>query len=260
MLGFYLWINVFRTLHQTVPGKKEKRVELGRVTLILFATSLIFTLPWILVNASEEKAIARFEDLLKIDEKRASYGYETLACYFRDKEDYEKTVESWKKAIAITPNPRYFGGLGNAYAKLKKYDEATEALSRGIQMGPNPIYLPQLHNSLAVCLTEVGRFEEAVVQLKKAVGLAPQNAEYNYNLGHILGLAGRYQEAVPYFESALKFDPNNTKAYKMLGITNALTGRKEEAKKYFQIYLNSKPTDAQTIKAIMDSLGIDVGK
>jgi tetratricopeptide (TPR) repeat protein len=267
LLGLYLCINAFRTLHQTVRDRKEKAGELNqepygswlsRVTLVLFTTSVIFTLPWMLVNASKDKAIVRFEDLLKIDEKRAAYGYETLACYLCDKGNHEKTVEYWKKAIAITPNARYFGGLGYAYAKLKKYNQAIEAISRGIQMGADRIYLPFLHNSLAICLAEVGRYDEAVSELRKAIDYDPENADYYYVLGHILGLAGRYQEAVPYFETALKLDPNNAKTYKMLGITYGIIGKKEEAEKNLMIYLKLMPNNAPAVKAIMDSLKIDV--
>ena len=74
-LGLYLMLNFLRTLHKTVQGRKEKVMELNhepygvwlnRMTVILFVTSLVSTLPWILVNASEGKAIARFENLLKI--------------------------------------------------------------------------------------------------------------------------------------------------------------------------------------------------
>jgi tetratricopeptide (TPR) repeat protein len=269
LLGLYLCLNAFRTLHQMVRDRKEKAEKLSqepygswlsRVTLVLFTASVIFTLPWILVNASEGKAIARYEDLLIIDQKRGGYGYETLASYFRDKGDYEKTIESLKKAVAISPNARYFAGLGSAYVKLGKYDQAIEAYNRSMQMEPNQMYLPLLYNGLALSLAKVERYDESVDNLKRAISLAPRNAEYNYNLGHILGLAGRYQEALPYFEMALKLDPNDVKTYKMLGVTNALTGRKEEAKKYFRIYLNSMPNDAETIKAIIDSLGIDMGK
>jgi len=247
--GIYLTINICR---------KMKMVELSRLTLIIFVTASIFTLPWIWTNASEKKAIARFEDLLTLDEKRAPYGYETLASYFRDKDDQEKTVEFLKKAIAISPHPRYFGALGNAYQKLTRYHQAIEAYERSIQMEPNQKSIYAMYMNLGICLVEVGRYDEAISQLKKAISLKPDEAVLYYNLGRIMRRAEKYEEAVPYFEISLKLDPSNVYAYKILGITYAQIGKKEEAKRNLEKYLKSKPVDASQIEGILDSIDIDM--
>lgn len=242
LLGLYLALEVFR---------KERIAQLSRVTLIFIVTSLISTLPWILVNASEEKAIARFKDLLKIDEKRAAHGYETLACYFRDKGEHQKTVKLWEKAIAINPNPRYFAALGNTYLWLKRYDQAMEALGRSIQMAPDSPGIHVAHRDLGNTLAAMERYDEAVSQLKKAISLKPRRSEYYYTLGKILGRAGRYEGALPYFEMTLRLDPGDTDALRMLGITYAVIGKKEEAKRYLETYLKSMPKDAPKIKEII---------
>ncbi|MCK4403762.1 MAG: tetratricopeptide repeat protein [candidate division Zixibacteria bacterium] len=243
--GLYLALDIFR---------KERIMELSRVTLILVVTSLISTLPWILVNASEERAVARLENLLKTDVKRAPYGYETLACYFRDRGEHEKNVKFWKKAIAIDPNPRYFAALGSAYRRLKEYDKAIKAYDRSIQMASDLPGLASVHRNLGNALAQVGRYEEAIFQLKKAISLKPGKADYYYNLGNILGKAGRYEEAVPYFEMALRLDPGNTDALKMVGITYTLIGKKEEAKRYLERYLKLVPKDAPIIEEIINNI------
>ena len=248
-LGLYLALDIFR---------KERTKELSRVTLILVVTSLVSTLPWILINASEEKAIARFEELLKIDEKRAAHGYENLACYFRDKGKHEETIELWKKAIALNPIPRYYSLLGNAYRRLKRYDQAIEAIDRSIKMEPDRPDIHFLHRDLGVTLARVGRYDEAVAQLKKAISLKPNRATYYYDLGNILGRLKRYEEAVPYFEMALRLDPNNINVYKSLGICYGGMGKKEEAKRYLETYLKSMPPDESGIKGIIDSIEIEI--
>lgn len=249
LLALYLTINISR---------KERIMKLDQITLILVITSLISTLPWILVNASEEKAIARFENLLKMDEKRAAHGYETLACYFRDKGKHEKTIKLWKKAIAIDPNPRYFASLGSAYSRLKRYDQATEAYDRFINMAPDFSGIDRVYKDLSNALAKMGRYDEAVSQLKKAIGLKPGRADYYYNLGNILGRVGRFEEAVPYFETALKLNPGNTAIYKKLGICYAGMGKREEAKAYLETYLKSMPKDAPGVKGIIDSIELEI--
>ena len=249
LLGLYLVLDVFR---------KERIIELSRMILILVVTSLISTLPWILVNASEEGAIPRLEHLLKMDEKRAAHGYENLACYFRDMGEHQKTIRLWKKAIVINPNPRYFGALGNAYVRLKRYDQAIEAFDRSLKMTTDRPSIQLLRRSLGMCLAEVGRLDEAVSQLKEVINLEPRRADYYYTLGNILGRAGRYEEAVPYFEKALKLNPGNIAVYKSLGISYAGMGKKEEAKRYLETYLKSMPKDAAGIKGIIDSVEIEI--
>jgi Tfp pilus assembly protein PilF len=251
--GLYLTLNVFRNLSQKMQLK-----DLNRVTLILVVTSLFSTLPWIMVNGSEEKAVARFKDILRIDERRAPTGYETLACYFRDKGEDERTVELWKDAIAINPTPRYFGALGNAYRRLNEYDKAIEAYDRSLRMAARFPGRAGVHKNLGNTLARVGRYEEAIFHLKQAIDLQPGRGELYDNLGKLLGDMGRYEEAIPCFEKALKLDPGNVTANKALGICYAATGRKKEAQRYLKIYLESKPQDAARIEEMMDSIKIGI--
>ncbi|UCB52757.1 MAG: tetratricopeptide repeat protein [Candidatus Zixiibacteriota bacterium] len=266
LLGLYLTIGLLRDRSGAAPGGGPGRADRGRgaamdlrrVTLLLVVTSFVSTLPWILINATEQKAVARFEDLLRIDGKRAAHGYETMACYFRDKGEHEKTIRLWKNAVAIKPIPRYHAVLGSAYLRLKRYDEAIEALEKSIQMAPNRLGIQHSHRTLGVCLSAKGRYDEAVSHLRKAIDLEPGRAEFHYIMGNILGKAGRYEEAVPFFETAVRLNPGNINTYKLLGIAFARMGKKEEAKRYLETYLKSAPQDATGIKGLIDSIEIEV--
>ncbi len=258
LLGSYLWVGLSGEQQKIEHTGEESKMSLSRATVILFTLSLTFTLPWVLVNASEKKAIDRLEDLLKMDEQRAAYGYETLAAYFRDKGEFEKTVDYWKNAIAINPIPRYYAALGNAYRMVGQYDLAIEAFKRSIQMAPDRPYVELVHRSLGMCLAEAGRFDEAISHLKKAISLKPNKAIYYYTLGKTLGRAGRYQQAVSYLERTIKLDPNNIEAYKVLGMTYARVGRMKEAKACLTTYLKSMPQDAPWMKGIIDSIEIQI--
>jgi Flp pilus assembly protein TadD len=238
--------------------EKRKTVKPDRITLVLFITSLVFTLPWIWVNASPAKAVARFEDLLLLDHPQAAYGYETLACYFRDRGENEKTADYWKKAIAINPNPRYFGALGNAYLRMKRLDSAEEAFRQAIQLAPDRLSLELLHSALGRCLMEEGKYDEAASEMKEAINLEPRKAEYYYALGNIWGKTGKYREAAACFETVLNLDPNYMKAYRMLAISYLHLDRKQEAEKLLDIYLRSNPSDAPRIQDAIDSIQVEL--
>ncbi|MGB7061622.1 MAG: tetratricopeptide repeat protein [Candidatus Zixiibacteriota bacterium] len=267
LLGLYLILSLVGELTQAAssPGQEQtpgggegRAMDLRPVTLALVVTSLVSTLPWILVNASEQKAVARFEDLLKMDEKGTAHGYETLACYFRDRGEHQRSAKSWRDAIALNPGPRYFGALGNAYQRLGEYDKAIEAYDRSLRMASHFPGVARVHKNFGNTLAKAGRFEEAVLQLKKAIDLRPGRTEVHQSLGNILGKLGRYQEAVPYLEMALESDPGNVALYKALGTCYAAMGRKEEAGMYLKTYLQSRPEDARKIEEIMDSLEVDI--
>ena len=256
ILALYLTVDAFRNLYQKYKSGKRREVELGQVTVILLVTSLLSTLPWILVNASEQKSMRRFEDLLMMEGKGADQGYDIMATYLRDKGEHEKAVGLWKKAIAISPNARYHASLGNAFRRLERYDEAIDAYGRSLQMAPNHPTIKLLHESLGICLAEVGRYDEAVDQLKKAIDSKPGIAGYYYTLSDILGRSGRYEEALACFETALNLDRKNTGAYRTLGLAYLKIGKEEEARRCLEAYLKSEPEDADEIQGIIDSMGI----
>ncbi|MFQ6031652.1 MAG: hypothetical protein ACE5K2_01915, partial [Candidatus Zixiibacteriota bacterium] len=64
LLGVYLGFNYFRQV---------KIKKLNYIILALAWTAIFSTLPWIYVNAQEDKAVERFKTLLDLDVKRSGY-------------------------------------------------------------------------------------------------------------------------------------------------------------------------------------------
>jgi Flp pilus assembly protein TadD len=238
--------------------RKERTVDLRRVSVALVATSVVSTLPWIWVNASPQKAVARFEDLLRMDRRARGHGYETLACYSRDRGEHERSVKWWKDAIAVDPIPRYLGALGNAYRRLGDYDKAIEAYHRSLRMASRFPGAASVYKNLGDVLAKIGRLEEAAIQLRQSIDLKPGRTDVHRSLGMILGRLGRYQEAVPHLEMALASDPGDAALYRALTICHAAAGSKEDAGTYLETYLSFRPEDARKMKEILDSIEIGV--
>ncbi len=72
-------------------------------------------------------------------------------------------------------------------------------------------------NLRSVARMRLGRYTEALEDLKAAIGLNPKNAEYQANFGYVLWKLGRAEEAVNAERAALKVDPGNTTAHYQLG-------------------------------------------
>ncbi len=57
-------------------------------------------------------------------------------------------------------------------------------------------------------LTPLGRSDEAIAEMRRALELDPLSVEYNTNLGTALYFARRYREAEDQFRKTLQMDPN----------------------------------------------------
>ena len=95
--------------------------------------------------------------------------------------------------------------------------------------------------ALGVVLKNIGRSADALAPMKKAVALAPGDAEAHSNLGSILGDLGRFDEAEASFRRALKINPDSAETQFQLGIALNYLGRAEEAAASFRKVLKMKP-------------------
>ena len=65
------------------------------------------------------------------------------------------------------------------------------------------------------------RFEEAIVEIRAGLALAPDSAEAHNNLGGALAATGRTAEAIAEFEHALRLNPKLVSARRNLDLTRA---------------------------------------
>jgi DNA-binding winged helix-turn-helix (wHTH) protein/TolB-like protein/Tfp pilus assembly protein PilF len=80
-----------------------------------------------------------------------------------------------------------------------------------------PGYAPA-HQWFSSYLVAVERFDEAIVEAKRAQELEPLSFISNLHLGWILYLAGRYDEAIEHCNKLLDVDPNFFPAHRYLGL------------------------------------------
>ena len=94
--------------------------------------------------------------------------------------------------------------------EIGKHQEAELELKKAISL--NPKYANAYYN-LAVLLMGQGKLKEAELELKKAIKFKPDFAIAHYNLGFILKDLGRLKEAESFNHKALAVNPHLTDAY-----------------------------------------------
>jgi adenylate cyclase len=147
----------------------------------------------------------------------------------QDPQPLEHAFELAQKAIALDETqPLGYAILGEVYLHKKKHEKAIAAQQKAIALSPNDA---DGIAGLGGILTWAGRPEETIGLAKKAMRLNPMYpTEYLWNLGHAYYLMGRLEEAVETLNRALDRSPEYIPVIAYLAASYAELGRMEEAR------------------------------
>ncbi|MDZ4825631.1 MAG: tetratricopeptide repeat protein [Actinomycetota bacterium] len=90
--------------------------------------------------------------------------------------------------------------LANNSRYLGKVDDVEGALTRAAELEPGS---PDMHNNIAVFLTTVGRFDEALAHFEQSIAIAPDNRRWYQNRGFTRLIAGDVEGGWTDYEFAL---------------------------------------------------------
>jgi tetratricopeptide (TPR) repeat protein len=110
------------------------------------------------------------------------------------------------------------------------------------------------HNILGVSLAALGRTEDGLAALRRAVKLNAQAPSYYANLGEILRQSGKIDEAAEALETAVKLDPNNAQALNNLGIVQYERKKFTDAVDYYHKALALNPNMAEALNNLGNAL------
>ena len=137
---------------------------------------------------------------------------------------YRAAVDSFRESIEILPTAEGHTFLGWSLSMLGQIEEALAECRKAIALDPdygNP------YNDIGVYLIELGRPDEAVPWLEKAIS-AKRYCCYqfaHYNLGRVRLVQGKLDAAKRSFERALRQDPDYLPARMALEYLDAIIGK-----------------------------------
>lgn len=132
------------------------------------------------------------------------------------------------KAIELNPdNSSCYLNMGNVYQKEKKYSESLIWYEKALGFGYAEKH--KLYNSIGVALTKLGRLDEAIENIKRAVELDSNYVEAYNNLGDAFKQSGQIDRALQYCEKAIDIFPEFVPARWNRSILWFLKGRFSEA-------------------------------
>jgi len=126
--------------------------------------------------------------------------------YDRTEECLTKAKKAVDKALQLDPDlPEAHLALGwYHYHGLLEYEHALEEFSIVQKQQPNNA---DLLLGIAAVQRRQGKFEEALINFKRASELDPRSSQLAYNAGETYALMRNYPQAVPYFDQAISLTP-----------------------------------------------------
>jgi TolB-like protein/DNA-binding winged helix-turn-helix (wHTH) protein/Tfp pilus assembly protein PilF len=194
-------------------------------------------------SAAMEKAIEYFQEAIRIDPSYAQ-AYAGLAGAYSERDVWSgvgvgKTADQVRantlKALELDGElPEAHSLLGWIYFQYDWDWMHTEAeFKRAIELNAN---LPSSYARYAFFLQAMGRHQEALAAVHRAVELDPLSAWNISEEGRILYRARRYADAVARYQRALELDPGYLPALSRIAEAYAQLGKYDEALAWAQKY------------------------
>ncbi len=131
-----------------------------------------------------------------------------------------------------------YGILGNVSLNEGRYDEAILDYRRALELQP---HYALWSSNLGRAFLLTGRIPEAKAAFEAALRDSPDLAAAHHHLGYILGTQGDLDRAIEHYEAALRSDPDLHEAHYNLGGTLLQKGRIDEAIAHFERALEIAP-------------------
>jgi len=118
--------------------------------------------------------------------------------------DYEEAVAAWERSEKGTEGFEHHYWKGVALRKLGRNEEAVCALEKALSLNPESADAWRNH---AVALNQLDRGADALKSCQKALAIDPDNPRTWIVRGFALHILGRFEEAVESYARAIELNP-----------------------------------------------------
>jgi tetratricopeptide (TPR) repeat protein len=157
-----------------------------------------------------------------------------------------------EKRRATLEAARDHNDRGVALYFRKSYAGALKEFEKAIELDPT---MAEAHSNTALCLTSLGKEDEAAASFKRALEIAPEMAEAYNNLGLYHFKKKDYEQALAMFQEAVKKREDYPNAYYNLGSAYKELGMHDKALAAWEQVLRLDPANARAKEAIDETRG-----
>ena len=113
--------------------------------------------------------------------------------------------------------------------ELGKHEEALKYREMAVRLEP----APWSYQGMASTLTYLKRYEEADINYKKCIELAPDRASYLSSWAWSMGQRNKYDKAFDLYKRVAEIAPNHSESWRNLGWCAKKLNRFDESRKYY---------------------------
>jgi len=163
-----------------------------------------------------------------------------------------------RKSLSLDDTwPEAYNSLAAVEVYYKRnWPAAEHAFQRGMELDPN---FGDLHSHYGLCLSYLGRFDEAIAQTERAMQLDPFFPGTNLHYGTLLFFSRQYDRAAAQLAKTLDLYPDNAAAHEYFGNVCAKRGMSHEAITHWcsALNLNGRSEDARVLEQTFLAAGFD---
>jgi TolB-like protein/DNA-binding winged helix-turn-helix (wHTH) protein/Flp pilus assembly protein TadD len=203
-----------------------------------------------LTEENVKKSITYFQEAIRLAPRFApayaglAFSYNLLGSdeYVSPRDAFPKAKELAQKALEIDPTlAGAHAALGFAHDTFDWDWRAAEAeYRRANDLEPNG---EGAHDVYALYLSDMGRSQEALAEMKKAIELDPLSILALWNLGSLYWDMGQPEQALAQYRKILELEPDSPDGHQGLGMTYALEKRYDSAIEELQTAVKLSPQD-----------------
>src|SRR6266699_3785089 len=163
-----------------------------------------------------------------------------------------------RKSLSLDDTwPEAYNSLAAVEVYYKRnWPAAEHAFQRGMELDPN---FSDLHSHYGMCLSYLGRFDEAIAQTERAIQLDPFFPETNLHYVTLLSFSRKYDRAAAQLAKTLDLYPDNAAAHEYFGNVCTKRGMPHEAITQWcsALNLNGRREDARVLEQTFKAAGFD---
>jgi hypothetical protein len=164
---------------------------------------LISSAAWVSVNASTERTIARFRNILTYDQTHAAYAWENLAMLQHSRNELDDAIATMRIAYDHSHNPRQGARLAVYLDEAKQTDEAKQIIEKILERRPD---YGVARFRMLVFLEREDNWPRILEVARDGVKYNPDDGIYYFFYGEALIRTGDEKNGIELFKKCLEFD------------------------------------------------------
>lgn len=173
---------------------------------------------------------------------------------------FDEAMDYIIDAASKADNPEYFLELGKIHYYKNNYAAAKENFLKAQNLDVRLKNAAELHNYLGLSYYHTKDLKNALINLKKAVDLDPDNVIYAYNLSLVYKSTGQDALYNKMFQKVMRFNPHSARDYIDLSTIYYDRGQSDISKKILDEAIRKMPEEKSLYNAklkLLKTLGDD---